>query len=100
MWERLQESNPKPGCMAPGHLTDGPGHMSEGDLSQRLCRKEHLSGPSRAVPVGGSVARPPAQDTRARSRESVPGGSRQCLGRSSHVGSSPGSSSWRCHVER
>ena len=72
MWERLQESNPKPGCMAPGHLTDGPGHVSEGDLSQRLCRKEHLSGPSRAVPVGGLAARPPAQDTRARSRESVP----------------------------
>ena len=31
VWERLQESNPKPGCMAPGHLTDGPGHVSEGE---------------------------------------------------------------------
>lgn len=24
VWERLQESNPKPGCMASGHLTMGP----------------------------------------------------------------------------
>ena len=52
VWERLQESNPKLGCMAPRHLMDGPGHVSRGDLSQWLCRKVHLKGPSGAVPVG------------------------------------------------
>lgn len=54
-----------------------------GTSATRLCEKVRLRGP-RGQSLEGSAAKPPGSG-HSGPVESVPGGSRQCLGRASHV---------------